>query len=378
MKILYIFNSLAIWGGIERILVDKMNYLVAMYDMDVYLLTTDQAAHAVPYSLDERIRIDDLNICFYHQYKYKLFRRLWFRWKKQRQFEHLLKDRINIIKPDIIICVSALLLSSLVKIKCNIPIVFESHSICSRTIEQGKWLPQRKLFRFLFLRSLLRIDVVVALTEGDAKEWRRFHSNVMVIPNVLHKHEGKTSNLLANHAIFVGRFDFQKRVQDAILIWEKVCRQIPDWYLDIYGEGAMAQTIESLASSTKNVNLHRPTDRIFDKYCESSFLISTSLFEPFGLAIIEAMSCGLPVVSFDCPYGPADIISDQIDGVLVKNRDMDEYVNNVCSLIKDVDLRQKMGRAGLVSSKRYDANVIMPIWKRLFEHLVEHNSTNRN
>ena len=81
------------------------------------------------------------------------------------------------------------------------------------------------------------------------------------------------------------------------------------------------------------------------------------------------MSCGLPVVSFDCPYGPADIIADGVDGFLIKNRNIQEFADRVCQLIEDKELRIQMGQAAIKSSQRYRADNIMPKWKELFENL---------
>ena len=108
-------------------------------------------------------------------------------------------------------------------------------------------------------------------------------------------------------------------------------------------------------------------------YMKNSILLMTSIYEPFGLVLPEAMSCGLPVVAFDCPYGPADIITDGVDGFIIKDRNVEEYANKVCLLMDDVSLRIKMGQAGIVSSQRYTAERIMPMWKQLFEQVVEQN-----
>jgi glycosyltransferase involved in cell wall biosynthesis len=88
------------------------------------------------------------------------------------------------------------------------------------------------------------------------------------------------------------------------------------------------------------------------------------LFEPFGLVLPEAMSCGLPVVAFDCPYGPSDIISDGVDGFLVKDRDVDAFADKVCLLIENEALRRQMGQKGIASAQRYRAEAIMPMWER--------------
>ena len=115
------------------------------------------------------------------------------------------------------------------------------------------------------------------------------------------------------------------------------------------------------------VLLHKPTIDIFEKYVNSSLLLLTSLYEPFGLVIPEAMSCGLPVVAFDCPYGPADIITDGIDGFVVKKRDVSFFSERVCMLLENKKMRIQMGQAAIASSQRYRPNIIMPKWKILFD-----------
>ena len=112
------------------------------------------------------------------------------------------------------------------------------------------------------------------------------------------------------------------------------------------------------------------SNTIFEKYKQCSILILTSRYEPFGLVLPEAMSCGLPVVAFDCPYGPADIISDGKDGFLVVNRNDEVFAEKVCLLIENPELRMSMGMAGILSSRRYEASLIMSEWLLLFEKLI--------
>jgi glycosyltransferase involved in cell wall biosynthesis len=370
MKILYTFRALAVWGGIERILVDKMNFLVVRYGMDVYLLTTDQGTHPIPYELSAGVHHEDLNICFYKKYRYHGLRRLITAKRMLRRYEELLAERLNTINPDVIVCTTADHLSSIVKVKGAIPLVVESHSICARTIEDGRYWLQRKLYRHSFLHALSKTDVLVVLTEGDAQEWRKYHCHVCVIPNFVHPHKDCISDQQSKRVIFVGRFDYQKRVQDAIQIWSIVKNRYPDWTFDIFGEGGLLQEVKSLASTVGNIVVHQPTKEIFQAYSNSSILMITSLFEPFGLVILEAMSCGLPVVSFDCPYGPKEILTDGVDGFLVKDYDNAAMAKKICQLIEDNDLRYRMGRNGIISSHIFTHDIIMPIWKGLFEQLL--------
>ena len=369
MKILYIFRSLAVWGGIERILVDKMNWLASKEDIDVYMLTTDQGDHPIPYQVCNKVHIEDLGISFHRKYQFGYLKRIVISYQMRHKYKNSLSDRINRIQPDVIVCTTADQIDIITEVKGRIPLVVESHSICSRTIEKGKYAVLRKYRRFKFLGSLSKTDCIVALTEGDAEEWRHFHHHVIVIPNMLHPCKVEPSSLTAKRVIWVGRFDYQKRAEVAIDIWKHVVNRYPNWSLDIYGEGEYESEIALMTSSTRNVFLHKPTSHIFDCYSNSSILISTSLFEPFGLVIAEAMSCGLPVVAFDCPYGPAAIISDGVNGFLIPSDNMYYFADKLSLLIEDASLRKHMGQAALDSSDRFSADLVMPQWLALFDEL---------
>jgi glycosyltransferase involved in cell wall biosynthesis len=375
MRILYIFRSLAVWGGIERILVEKMNYLSSVYGYDVYMITSDQGNHPIPYHLEGKVHFDDLNVRFHQQYQYNIFKRKWLAKKLKRIYEQRLGERIQYIRPDIIVCTTADYIDSLIKLKGTIPMVVESHSICLRTIEDGRYWLQRKWNKHLYLTPLSKVDVIVALTEGDANEWRKIHPHVVVIPNIVHLNKGTASTLKNKRVIWVGRFDYQKRPLEMVKIWEKIQPQFPDWQLDMYGEGEQRQELENKARSLgMNIVIHQPTEGIFDRYRESSVLVSTSLFEPFGLVIPEAMSCGLPVVAYDCPYGPANIISDGTDGFLIMAGNVDGYAVCVCQLIENEELRKQIGKVAILSAQCYHADVIMPQWKRLFEMIIANSN----
>lgn len=367
MRILYVFRSLAYWGGIERILVDKMNHLVDMYGYEVYMLTTDQGDHPVPYELDVRVHMKDLGIRLHQQYQYHGFKRLQVLCELLLSYKTQLKNWISEISPDIIVCTTSNYwdINLISQVKGIIPLVVESHSIYKQTFG-GKGV-KSFISDYLYRRGLCQSQMIVVLTERDAEDWRKHFSHVCVIPNFVYLNNQPCATLEEKRVIWVGRLDYQKRPMEMVCIWEKVYPKHPDWHLDMYGDGEQQAELEAAVSSIgMNIHIHPPTSQIFDCYRRSSILVSTSLFEPFGLVIPEAMSCGLPVVSFDCPYGPADIITDGVDGFLIKNRDINEFADRVCQLIEDRELRVRMGLAAVKSAQRYSADLIMPKWKELF------------
>ena len=362
MKIVYLYSSLAVVGGVERILVDKMNYLVRECGEEVYIITSDQGMHRVPYQLDERVHFMDMNIRFHTQYQYDIVRRQWIRWWMNREYDTKLRKALAEIQPDIIVCMTAQHVRRLLRVKGHIPLVVESHVNFSHI--DSRWhLLQNRMNNYWIGKA----EAVVTLTEGDAKDWRRVSKHVHVIPNMVHLNEsGKYSECVNKRAVFVGRLVEQKGLPELLKVWQLVHKKYPDWQLDIYGEGNMFND----QCSMFNVHIHPPVSNIFEKYMESSMLLLTSVYEPFGLVMPEAMSCGIPVVAFDSPHGPATIITDGEDGFLVGNRDSQVFADRVCQLIEDQELRQRMGRKAVQSSQRFTADKIMPQWKALFSSLT--------
>ena len=144
-----------------------------------------------------------------------------------------------------------------------------------------------------------------------------------------------------------------------------------DWVDPLYGDGDFIEIPATEEERLQmNIHAHKTVTDIFERYLDSSVLLLTSLYEPFGLVMPEAMSCGLPVVAFDCPSGPAQIITDGVDGFLIKNRDVELFVDKVCSLIESSELRHAMGKAAIESSQRYSTDHIMAQWINLFKELM--------
>jgi glycosyltransferase involved in cell wall biosynthesis len=179
------------------------------------------------------------------------------------------------------------------------------------------------------------------------------------------------SDCTAKRVLFVGRFEEQKNIGELISIWQLVHSKHPDWKLDLYGDGAQWEKYKQEADALNiNIEVHKPSSQIMDVYRRSSIFVLLSLYEPFGLVIPEAMSCGLPVVTYDSPYGPSSIISDGEDGFLIPMHGCQAFADRVCQLIEDQELRQSMGKHAIESSRRFSADKIMPMWKQLFEKLT--------
>ena len=371
MRIAYVTDAFAVWGGMERVLADKMNVLAGQYGWGVTLFTANQGEHPLTYELYPSVMHIDLGVRSQQEYLYRGLRKF----LKRRELKQILKTRlkraIEDLKPDLLICVKLDFVPVLVDLKGDIPLIVESHTLChSEKMDEVGML--RRLYIGSLKRSIRKADAVVALTEGDAKDWKAYNDNVHVIQNIVTLNEsGFYTSFMQKSVIYVGRFSKQKDIDSLLRIWAIIHQQYPDWQLDIYGEGELKDNYLSIIQKMNaNINVFQPTANIMEVYREHSILLLTSLYEPFGLVLPEAMSCGLPVVAFDCPYGPADIITDGVDGYLIADRNVELFAQRVGHLISDYDLRVQMGKAAVISSQRYQASSIMPQWIQLFEQLT--------
>ena len=365
MKIVYAYQQFTEVAGTERILIDKMNYLAEREGYEVFLLTNQQGNHPVVYPLSDKIKRRDLDVCYWKLYNNNIVYRIIKGWINDRLYAKRLLTFVSEINPDIVITSTYFFYILSAIAYCPHPFVriIESH-IDKRYLFEGLRNTRKSVLKkinlFIQRQKLKRIvskyDLLVALNMEDTSDWSGF-VKTKVLFNVVHLNAtGKISDQQSKRVIFVGRYVEQKGIPDLYEVWKLVFSKHHDWHIDLYGPGDIKDVLSSDEDFEKyNFHIHQP---------------ESDIFEPFGLVMPEAMSCGLPVVAFDCPSGPSEIITDGVDGFLIRNRDMNHFAAKVCLLIESRDLRIKMGQAAIKSSCRFSANRIMPEWEALFNDLL--------
>jgi glycosyltransferase involved in cell wall biosynthesis len=155
--------------------------------------------------------------------------------------------------------------------------------------------------------------------------------------------------------------------------WALINKKCPDWMLNIYGQGEWKEMlVEKIAALNLQevVVLHGVSMKIADEYKRSSFYVMSSRFEGLPMVLIEAMSFGLPVISFDCEFGPSEIVTDGVDGYLVEPNNIEELANRICFLIENEDKRKLMGQQAIINVRRFDKETVMQQWLNLFDSLM--------
>ena len=226
-------------------------------------------------------------------------------------------------------------------------------------------------------RHYPRLDAVVVLTHDDRRDYEELlgdsPTRVARITNALPRLRGEPEREREKVVLAAGRVTWQKGFDMLIEAFEPVAEKHPDWKLRIYGHGARFERLRRRVKKRalyNNVFLMGATRRLGELMSRASIFALSSRYEGFGMVIVEAMSKGLPVVSFDCPRGPAEIIDDGRDGILVPNGDVEALTRALLELIEDEERRTRYGAAALEKARTFDIAAIGAHWESLFDELA--------
>ncbi len=381
MKIAYVIDSLASKGGAERIVSDKLNYMAEHYGYDVYVITCYQNQQQDPntYYLSEKVSQINLNISYYRQYRYRYPQRLWVKWTIYRRLIQVLKNTVQQIDPDVLVGLGYFMADVVTGMPCRALKLVESHdarsfSLLDKGSKRSFWSKvYMRLYRKYYLKKVeRRADLIVTLSNAEAKEWMKA-KRVEVIPNFTVMPVLQQSTCQNKRVMAAGRLEWQKGFDRLIASWAKVHDKHSDWHLHIFGSGTMQHQLTELItfySLEEAITIHPYTSAIDREYSDSSIFALSSRFEGFGLVLLEAMQSGLPCVTFDCPYGPSEVVVDNQTGFVVNNGDVDAFADRLCCLIEDEVLRKRFSEASVRRAKHYDVEMVMNQWKTLLESLL--------
>ena len=301
--------------------------------------------------------------------KYLHRRKFW------KEFQQKYTQQLEQIKADIVVSTFNEEYRYLLQIKDGSRKILETH-FCRYyrwyvSADQGLKTRLHALYKiFRDKRIASRYDAFVCLSNEDAVSWRPM-KNLHVIENPITIPDKGIADTSLRRVIAVGRFAYQKSHDVLVRCWAKIPAEVREgWTLDIYGDGALKPNIELLIAKLglqDSVRLHSSITNISEEYMKSSIYCSTSKYEGFSLAMCEAMSAGLPVITFAHPCGASDMILDESMGMLVPMGREDLYVEKLQMLMTDHELRKNIGaNARKCIFERYSMEVIMQKWHALF------------
>lgn len=378
LKIVYCTPALYMAGGVERVLSLKANYLADNLGYDITIILTEGKNKPLFYPLSKKIKVINLDVDFEALWTCSFFKKIFVYLQKQRIFKKRLTEELIRFKADITVSLLRREINFINDIQDGSRKIGELHVNRAnyRNFEAGDTNIVKRLFAKYWMHNLVshlkRLDRFVVLTEEDKASWTEL-SNVEVIPDPLAFDIDQVSPLTNKRVIAVGRYVYQKGFDLLLHAWKLIEQQHPDWELAIYGMGERTpyeQLIDKLQIDRNRCHLNGSTPDIKAEYLNSSLFVFSSRFEGFGMVLIEAMACGLPVVSFDCSCGPKDIVRNNEDGLLVPSGCVDSLAEAMHQMMSDESLRQKMAKVATKNVQRYKLNKVCQDWQRLFESIV--------
>jgi glycosyltransferase involved in cell wall biosynthesis len=375
LKIVYCTPALYLAGGVERVLTLKANYFAEHFGYDITIILTDGKGKPFAYPLSDKIKVVHLDINFEELWTCSFLKKIFVYLKKQRIFKRRLTEELMRIRPDITVSLLRREINFINGIKDGSKKIGELHVNRAnyRNFEANDTNVIKRIFERFWMKNLVshlkRLDRFVVLTHEDGASWSDL-PKVEVIPDPLSFSPQVQSSLSSKRIIAAGRYVYQKGFDLLLHAWASVEKRCPDWELVIFGAGDRTP-YERLSSELllQRCSLNGPTADIEKEYLNSSLFAFSSRFEGFGMVLIEAMACGLPVVSFACPCGPKDIITDGIDGILVENGKVSQLAEKIIYMIEHPEERTRMGANAVRKSERYKIDRLAKDWQQLFESL---------
>lgn len=354
ITILYVVNQLSSVGGVEKIVLDKADWLIRL-GYRVLIVATEE------------------DLCS---------RQLFFQYNPEIQFCRNLYKTLSHTRVDIVMFTRPMF-REMALCRLRFPFVkymLELHA-CYEIFNYGEsyfetFVPQpdvsfRQMCDWLF--PYLVAVIIVSSKNDDIKKWG--YDNVKCIYNFtyLQRAEKTHTDKRENVVIAVGRYTAQKGFPYLIRAWKYVAQQFPNWHLEIWGDGEEKKKMLALIKQQglqNTIHLMGFSTDLHSQYCRASLFVMSSLYEGFGIVLVEAQACGLPTVAFNLPSGPSDIINDGIDGYLCKYLDEKDLAEKLMLLMSNPNLRTQMSEAALNNARRFTPGVIMPQWDELFKEAI--------
>lgn len=361
-KIVILVDQLNSHGGIEKLVAFKANYWTTIFNYDVTIISTEQLNKPLFYELSDKVKCIDLGINYQREKSYFSFT------NSVKFLSNAIKIQNYILKqkPHFII------VASHIPITYFLPFLYRKSKICKEFHFTKFERVKHQNFKSKILNYIeSKYDFLMVLSEEE----RKFYSsnNTVVIPNPIEISKNAiNATILTNEKIAVSivRFAPVKQLEKLIEIWSKFSKINSTWKLHIFGTigNDYFKKIEQLVFENNlqnSVVFKGQSNAIQTEIAKAKVVLMTSEQECFPMVILEANSVGIPVISFDSPTGPRNIIHNNLDGILVEFNNCDSFVKVLNQFDSDIKQQQFLSNNALENAKKYDSKVIMNKWNEL-------------
>lgn len=378
LKLVYITPSIHSADGAARVLTMKANYFAEHFDYDITILLTEGEGLPFFYHVSDKIKIINYDLNFEQLWNCPFWKKFFIYIRKQIRYKKLIKKELMRIRPDITISLLRREINYLNDIHDGSKKIGEIHvhrdNYRNFKDEKSNFVMHlfAKFWSKQLLNNLKKLDRFVVLTDKDRESWVEL-DNVVTIPNPSPFMPSIVSPLTEKRVIAVARYSHEKGIDLLLQAWAQVEKRTEEWRLEVFGDGdttAFNALINKLGVDRSRCLLNGRTNEIEKEYLNSSIAVCSSRFEGFGMVIIEAMACGLPVVAFDCPWGPQSIIKDGEDGLLVENGNVNKLADAIVTLTNDKGKRETFAKKAIQNVKRFQIDKIAEQWIHLFKSII--------
>lgn len=368
-------------GGMERVLLNKVRWLTEHTNWEVMVVTTDQQGREPFYAFPKGVKMVDLGINYSENNGCGALKKIIGYVGKRQMHKKRLTDLLMRERPDITVSLYPSESSFIPEIKDGSRKVLELHFCKFFRLQYGRRGLIGLIDRWRTHQDetiVKKFDKFVVLTNEDRGYWGAL-PNIEVIPNAALAQNEKHTDCTAHRVIAVGRLDHQKGFDRLLQAWQIVMDndEAKGWHLNIFGQGEWKEKLETMITNlrlTDSATINAPTKDIASEYARSSMLAMSSNYEGFPMVMIEAMSAGVPVVTFGFKCGPKDIIRQGENGLIVPEGDVAALAEGMLQLISNAEKRQRMGAEARKVTERYSEEAVMAQWMHLFNELTHHKT----
>lgn len=378
-SIVFLVESLYRKSQILRMFCQKASWLAENSEYHIYMVLTEKTQKPNRYELSSKIEIVNLDINYDNLEKENPIGRIFSYMKKQYLHRKYLKKVLHKIQPLATISMMEKETRFLSHINTAGQVIHEVHyderyrvkssnnKLASLVYKSCTWLRINCL-----TRRFKKRDILVTDTEAMATLWKKKFKNTQWIPNPLRVYPPIREQNDSKKVIAINDNATETGFNHLIDMWERIANKYPEWRLHLYGNGNMEEYKELVKSKhlSKSIQCYNYPDNLNEIYPKYALFVQANIVDRFGQYLTEAMAYSMPCIAYNVPYGPRELIRDEINGFLIKPNYLMDFSSKLGLLIRNNEMRLNMGRQSYLDVHKYELNQVMHEWLRLFDSMA--------